>query len=241
FNFISDKGTTNNLYLSMSTVQLESSWLRYLEDEFRQDYMLQLKSFLQAERQRNKIIYPPGRLIFNALNTTPLDRVKVVLLGQDPYHGAGQAHVLSLSVQKGLPIPPSLNNIYKEVSSDLGLPVPAHGDLTYWAQQGVLLLNATLTVQAGNAGSPQKKGWERFTDKIISTVSQEKEGVVFLLWGNYAKAKQSLIDSGKHLILTAAHPSPFSAHYGFLGCRHFSRTNEYLQAQGKTPIDWRIS
>lgn len=225
----------------MSTVQLESSWLRYLEDEFRQDYMLQLKSFLQAEHQRNKIIYPPGRLIFNALNTTPLNRVKVVLLGQDPYHGAGQAHGLSFSVQKGIPIPPSLKNIYKEVSSDLGLPVPAHGDLTYWAQQGVLLLNATLTVQAGNAGSHQKKGWERFTDKIISTVSQEKEGVVFLLWGNYAKAKQSLIDSGKHLILTAAHPSPFSAHYGFLGCRHFSRTNEYLQAQGKTPIDWRIS
>lgn len=225
----------------MSTVQLESSWLRYLEDEFRQDYMLQLKSFLQAERQRNKIIYPPGRLIFNALNTTPLDRVKVVLLGQDPYHGAGQAHGLSFSVQKGIPIPPSLKNIYKEINSDLGLPLPAHGYLTYWAQQGVLLLNATLTVQAGNAGSHQKKGWERFTDKIISIVSQEKAGVVFLLWGNYAKAKQSLIDSGKHLILTAAHPSPFSAHYGFLGCRHFSRTNEYLQAQGKTPIDWRIS
>lgn len=224
----------------MSIVQLESSWLNHLKTEFEQDYMQQLKTFLQAEREKHATIYPPGSLIFNALNTTPFDRVKVVLLGQDPYHGAGQAHGLSFSVRKGIPIPPSLRNIYKEVCADLGLPTPPHGDLTSWARQGVLLLNATLTVEAGKAGSHQNKGWELFTDKVISIVSDHKEGVVFLLWGNYAKAKQTLIDSRKHLILTAAHPSPFSAHHGFFGCRHFSKANAYLQSQGKTPIDWRI-
>ncbi|QEC52657.1 uracil-DNA glycosylase [Anseongella ginsenosidimutans] len=224
----------------MSTIQLDTSWLKYLEGEFSQEYMCQLRAFLQAEKEKGVHIYPPGSLIFNALNTTPFDKVKVVLLGQDPYHGAGQAHGLSFSVQKGIAIPPSLKNIYKELHADLGMEIPPHGDLTSWAEQGVLLLNATLTVQAGCAGSHQKKGWESFTDKIISIVSEEKEGVVFLLWGNYAKAKQPLIDGKKHLILTAAHPSPFSAHYGFLGCRHFSSTNEYLVSQGKDPVDWQI-
>lgn len=224
----------------MSTIQLDTSWLAHLEGEFRQEYMCQLKAFLQAEREKGLKIYPPGPLIFNALNTTPFDKVKVVLLGQDPYHGAGQAHGLSFSVQKGISIPPSLKNIYKELHTDLGITIPPHGDLTSWAEQGVLLLNATLTVQASCAGSHQKKGWESFTDKIISIVSEEKEGVVFLLWGNYAKAKQPLIDGRKHLILKAAHPSPFSAHYGFFGCRHFSRANEYLVSRGKTPIDWQI-
>ncbi|HYH56761.1 MAG TPA: uracil-DNA glycosylase, partial [Anseongella sp.] len=182
----------------MSTVQLDPSWLEHLRDEFGKDYMQQLRAFLQAERENGLKIYPSGSLIFNALNTTPFDKVKVVLLGQDPYHGPGQAHGLSFSVQKGVPIPPSLQNIYKEINSDLGLGIPGHGDLTGWAEQGVLLLNATLTVRAGQAGSHQKKGWELFTDRIISIISEKKEGVVFLLWGNYAKAKQQLIDGQRH-------------------------------------------
>lgn len=214
--------------------------MEHLDREFTREYMQQLRAFLQAEKEKGVRIYPPGAFIFNALNTTPFDKVKVVLLGQDPYHGAGQAHGLSFSVQKGVATPPSLQNIYKELHSDLGLAIPPHGDLSSWAEQGVLLLNATLTVQANKAGSHQKKGWELFTDKIISTVSAEKEGVVFLLWGNYAKAKQTLIDPQKHKILAAAHPSPFSAHYGFFGCKHFSKANQYLVSTGKTPVNWEI-
>lgn len=233
-------GTNRLIFGSMSTIQLESSWLEHLREEFGQEYMQQLRAFLQEEKQKGLRIFPPGSLIFNALNTTPFDRVKVVLLGQDPYHGQGQAHGLSFSVQKGILIPPSLQNIYKELHADLGLTIPPHGDLTSWAEQGVLLLNATLTVRANQAGSHQKKGWETFTDKIISTVSSQKEGVVFLLWGNYAKAKQNLIDAGRHLVLTAAHPSPFSASYGFFGCKHFSKANEYLLSRGQEPIDWQI-
>lgn len=241
FYFIWLQRYIKNIYLVMSNIQLDPTWLAYLETEFNQEYMLRLKAFLQTEKEKGLRIYPPGPLIFNALNKTPFDRVKVVILGQDPYHGAGQAHGLSFSVPKGVAVPPSLKNIYKELESDLGIEMPAHGDLSHWAEQGVLLLNATLTVEAGRAGSHQKKGWEIFTDKIMSIVSREKEGIVFLLWGNYAKAKQALIDGQKHLILAAPHPSPFSAHYGFLGCRHFSRASEYLISRGKTPVDWRIS
>lgn len=225
----------------MAGVQLESSWMGHIGDEFEKDYMRSLKAFLKEEKQKGIRIFPPGSLIFNALNTTSFDRVKVVLLGQDPYHGVGQAHGLSFSVPDGVAVPPSLQNMYKELEADIpGFRIPAHGNLTRWAEQGVLLLNATLTVRAGQAGSHQNKGWETFTDKVISTVSAEKTGVVFLLWGRYARAKKILIDASRHQILEAPHPSPFSASYGFFGCRHFSKANEYLRQNGEEPIDWQL-
>ncbi|POY35420.1 uracil-DNA glycosylase [Solitalea longa] len=220
---------------------LEFSWFVELKDEFEKDYMIRLKAFLQQEKDNGTVIYPKATEIFNAFNYTPFDKVKVVIIGQDPYHGAGQAHGLCFSVQKDVAVPPSLKNIYKELEADLGLKAPGHGSLTEWAQQGVLLLNATLTVRANQAGSHQNKGWEQFTDTVIKCLSDKKEGLVFILWGNYAKAKAALIDEKKHFILTAAHPSPFSAYNGFLGCRHFSKTNELLVKQGFAPVNWQIT
>jgi uracil-DNA glycosylase len=223
------------------SIELEPSWLNILKGEFEQEYMLKLKKFLKEEKESGQIIYPRGKDIFNAFWKTPFTDLKVVILGQDPYHGINQAHGLSFSVQRGVPIPPSLQNIYKELQTDIpGFKIPNHGDLTEWAEQGVLLLNATLTVRASSAGSHQKSGWETFTDKVISEISKEKEGIVFLLWGKFAQAKAELIDEKKHHILKAAHPSPFSAYNGFFGCKHFSKTNSILEKEGKKPIDWQI-
>lgn len=222
------------------SIQLESSWKTVLEPEFEKPYMKALKTFLQAELQQYTV-FPPNKLIFNAFNHTPFDRVKVVILGQDPYHNFGQAHGLSFSVPRGMDIPPSLRNIYKELQTDIpGFRVPDHGDLTAWADQGVLLLNATLTVRAHTAGSHQRKGWEAFTDKAIAELSARRSGLVFLLWGRYAKDKAALIDYRKHHLLTAAHPSPLSAHNGFFGCRHFSKANQFLEQEGLKPIDWQV-
>lgn len=218
---------------------LEDGWKAALAAEFGKEYFFALKRFLVEEKGRCRV-FPPGSLIFNAFNHTPFDRVKVVLLGQDPYHGAGQAHGLCFSVPDGVPKPPSLVNIFKELNSDLGLPVPAHGNLTAWADRGVLLLNATLTVRENQAGSHQNRGWETFTDEAIRQLSGRRKGLVFLLWGNFAIAKRSLIDNSRHTILTAAHPSPLAAHKGFFGCRHFSKTNEILTRQGSGPIDWSL-
>jgi uracil-DNA glycosylase len=223
-----------------ANIQLQASWLAELETEFQQDYMLKLKSFLQAEKAAHKQIYPPGNLIFNALNTTPFDQVKVVILGQDPYHGPGQAHGLCFSVLPGVDIPPSLINIYKELQADLGIAPASQGCLTHWAKQGVLLLNAVLTVERARAASHQGKGWELFTDKIVHCLNDKRQGLVFLLWGSYAQKKGQFIDRQKHLVLQSAHPSPLSAHRGFLGNRHFSQTNAYLLSQSKTAIDWQI-
>jgi uracil-DNA glycosylase len=222
-------------------VEIESSWLQILHDEFEKPYMLQLKQFLKQEKEAGHKVYPKGSDIFNAFNHTPFTNLKAVILGQDPYHGANQAMGLSFAVHKGIPVPRSLANIYKELKTDIsGFETPNHGDLTKWADQGVLLLNATLTVQAGLAGSHQKKGWEIFTDTVIRKISEEKEGIVFLLWGRFAQAKAELIDQTKHHILKAAHPSPFSAESGFFGCHHFSKTNELLRKQGNKEIDWQI-
>ncbi len=222
-------------------VEIEASWLKILHDEFEKDYMIKLKEFLKEEKEAGHKVYPKGSDIFNAFNHTPFDNLKAVILGQDPYHGANQAFGLSFAVQKGITVPPSLKNIYKELQADIpGFILPNHGDLTKWADQGVLLLNATLTVQAGKPGSHQKKGWEIFTDTVIRKISEEKEGVVFLLWGKFAQAKSELIDDTKHYILKAAHPSPYSADNGFFGCKHFSKTNDLLKSQGKEPIDWQI-
>jgi uracil-DNA glycosylase len=220
--------------------QIEESWKDLLFDEFRSDYFLGLKEFLVAERKKNKI-YPPGSQIFNAFNFTPFDTVRVVILGQDPYHGKGQAHGLCFSVPQGINPPPSLINIFKELNSDLGIPVPVHGNLEKWAKQGVLLLNATLTVRANQAGSHQGKGWERFTDTVIQRLSDQREGLVYILWGRFAQAKETLIDTKKHYVLKAAHPSPFSAYNGFFGCKHFSKTNELLRHHGLTEIDWDLT
>ncbi len=218
-------------------VSIEPSWKKVLKDEFEQDYFKNL-----AEKVRQSYleghVFPPPKFVFNAFNLCPFDSVKVVIIGQDPYHGAGQAHGLCFSVQDGVAIPPSLKNIYKEIKNDLGKDVPPSGNLERWARQGVLLLNANLTVQAGNAGSHQGWGWEEFTDAAIKKVSEEKEGVVFLLWGRFAQNKSALIDESKHLILKAPHPSPLSAHNGWFGSGHFSKTNEYLESLGKEPIDW---
>lgn len=220
--------------------QIETSWKGVLADEFGSDYFMLLKEFLLEEKSKH-LVYPPGNLIFNAFNSTPFDKVKVVILGQDPYHGKGQAHGLCFSVPSGVTQPPSLVNIFKELHSDLGIPVPVSGNLERWAKQGVLLLNATLTVRANQAGSHQGKGWEIFTDAVIRKLSDTRTGIVFLLWGKYAQAKEALIDTKKHYILKAAHPSPFSAFNGFFGCRHFSKTNEILVRHGLEPVDWRIN
>ena len=219
--------------------RIHESWKERLTEEFNRPYFAALKDFL-VEEKKSHVVYPPGNKIFAAFDRTPFEKVKVVILGQDPYHGKGQAHGLCFSVPPGIPPPPSLVNIFRELHTDLGLPVPAHGNLEAWADQGVLLLNATLTVRANQAGSHQNKGWEDFTDSVIRKLSREKEGLVFILWGRYAQAKESLIDAGRHHILKAAHPSPFSAQSGFFGCRHFSRTNEILKQQGQEPIAWLL-
>lgn len=202
--------------------------------------MEELRRFLAEETEAGKTLFPSEPLVFNALNSTPLANVKVVILGQDPYHGPGQAHGLCFSVAQGVPPPPSLKNIFKEIHQDLGLPIPDHGCLQSWAAQGVLLLNATLTVEQHNAGSHQRRGWERFTDRIIEQLSSHCDGIVFLLWGSYAQKKSLLIDERKHKILKAPHPSPLSAHRGFFGCKHFSQANAWLEAQGETPVDWGV-
>lgn len=218
-------------------VKIHESWKTVLNDEFEKSYFKILSEFVRAEYLSTKI-FPPARLIFNAFNLCPFDEVKVVILGQDPYHGVGQAEGLCFSVPDQVPMPPSLQNIYKEIAADVGGAAPPSGNLANWARQGVLLLNATLTVRVNSAGSHQGQGWEIFTDAVIQKISQTKKNVVFLLWGNYAKNKRELIDQSKHLVLTAAHPSPFSAANGFFGCRHFSQTNQYLADTGQTPIRW---
>lgn len=222
-------------------VQIHPSWKEVLKEEFTKPYFEQIVTFLRAEKATGKQIYPPGPLIFNAFNQTSFDKVSVVILGQDPYHGAGQAHGLSFSVQNGIKPPPSLVNIFKEIKSDIGIDMPVqYGNLTKWAQQGVLLLNAALTVREGDPFSHAKYGWADFTDAVIKTISDKKENVVFLLWGKFAQEKQLLIDQTKHFVLTAAHPSPFSADKGFFGCRHFSKTNQLLMQKDLPPIDWKL-
>ena len=222
-------------------VKIEESWKNVLKAEFTKSYFQQAVTFIKTEKSQGKTIYPPGQLIFNAFDKTPFNKVKVVLLGQDPYHGPGQAMGLSFSVPDGIPPPPSLINIFKELQTDIGMPIPKTGNLTKWANEGILLLNAVLTVRANEAASHAKIGWMDFTNAVISKVSQEKENVVFLLWGRFAQEKQSLIDETRHLVLKAAHPSPLGAHKGFFGCRHFSKTNDYLMKHGKDPIDWRLN
>ncbi len=219
--------------------QIEESWKELLSEQFKADYFKKLKEFLVQEKKKY-IVYPSGNKIFAAFEHTPFENLKVVILGQDPYHGAGQAHGLCFSVPDGIPKPPSLQNIFKEINNDMGLPIPASGNLEKWAKQGVLLLNATLTVRANQAGSHQGQGWETFTDEVIRTISKNKESVVFLLWGNYAQAKEILIDITKHHVLKAPHPSPLSVSRGFFGCKHFSKTNILLTNAGKHAIDWYI-
>jgi uracil-DNA glycosylase len=222
-------------------VQIEKSWKEVLKKEFAKAYFKGIATFIKIEISQNKTIFPPGRLIFNAFNLTPFDQVKVVILGQDPYHGQGQAHGLSFSVTEGITPPPSLINIFKEIESDMGIGMPPrYGNLTKWASQGVLLLNAFLTVRANEPLSHSKIGWETFTDNVIRALSEKKEGLVFILWGKFAQQKQELIDETKHYVLKAAHPSPFSADKGFFGCKHFSLTNDYLAKNGKMPIDWKL-
>ncbi|MPL99175.1 Uracil-DNA glycosylase [bioreactor metagenome] len=219
--------------------KIEESWKKLLAGEFQQPYFSKLKDFL-VEEKRKYSVFPPGDRIFSAFDLTPFDKVKVVILGQDPYHGRGQAHGLCFSVNPGIPFPPSLVNIFKELQSDLGIKPPISGELSAWAHQGVLLLNTVLTVRENTADSHKNKGWEQFTDSVIRYISAEKENVVFILWGNNAKVKTQLIDTAKHCILTAAHPSPLSASRGFFGCRHFSRANEYLVSKNIEPIDWQL-
>jgi len=221
-------------------VKIEPGWKEILKDEFNKPYFLQIVTFLKTEKAAGKTIFPPGSLIFNAFNTTPFEKVKVVILGQDPYHGKGQAHGLSFSVPFGIPPPPSLINIFKELKSDTGTPIPNHGNLTKWAERGVMLLNAFLTVRANEPMSHSNIGWGQFTDTVISKTSSLKQDVVFLLWGKFAQEKQALVDETKNYLLKAAHPSPFSADKGFFGCRHFSRTNEYLVRNGIDPVDWAL-
>ena len=222
-------------------VKIEPSWKEALKNEFTKPYFLEIVTFLKIEKNAGKIIYPPGPLLFNAFNQTPFNKVKVVIIGQDPYHNPGQAHGLSFSVPNGIKPPPSLVNIYKEIQKDLGIAMPAgYGNLTRWAEQGVLLLNAILTVRANEPASHAKIGWMNFTDTVITKISDEKKGVIFLLWGKFAQEKQLLIDETKHFVLKAAHPSPFSADKGFFGCKHFSKTNELLTDQGLPPIDWKL-
>ncbi|WP_373475044.1 uracil-DNA glycosylase [Sphingorhabdus sp.] len=224
----------------MPDIQLHESWKTPLLSEFSSDYMAALKQFLQSEKAAGKTIYPKGSEWFRALNLTPLDKVRVVILGQDPYHGPDQAHGLCFSVRPGVRPPPSLLNIFKELESDLGLPRPRHGFLEHWARQGVLLLNSVLTVEMAKAASHSQKGWERFTDAVIKLVNDKPDPVVFLLWGSYAQKKAAFVDATRHLVLKAAHPSPLSAHKGFLGCRHFSQANAFLEKHGQSPIDWSL-
>ena len=221
-------------------IRLNSSWLEPLRGEFEQPYMADLKRFLCTERERGKRIFPKGGEWFRALDLTPLEKVRVVILGQDPYHGEGQAHGLCFSVQPGVRPPPSLVNIYKELESDLGIKRPTHGFLEHWTSQGVLLLNSVLTVQMGQAASHRDRGWERFTDRIIREVNAKSEPVVFMLWGSYAQKKAAFVDTSRHMVLKAAHPSPLSAHSGFFGCRHFSKANAFLESRGIQPIDWAL-
>ena len=218
-------------------VRIDESWKSILQDEFEKDYFLKLTEFIRDEYKTRKI-FPPAKLIFNAFDQCTFDKLKVVILGQDPYHGPGQAHGLCFSVNDGVNFPPSLRNIFKELQNDIGKPIPRSGNLTDWAKQGVLLLNATLTVQAYMAGSHQNKGWEQFTDAVIHKINHQKENVVFILWGNYAISKSKLIDQNKHLVLTSVHPSPLSASRGFFGNKHFSKTNDYLIEKGLKPIKW---
>lgn len=220
---------------------LTGAWRQRLGLRLETPAMQELAAYLRAQKAKGHIIYPPGPLIFNAFNRTPFEAVKVVILGQDPYHGPGQAHGLSFSVPAGVPPPPSLQNIFKELTTDLGLPRPATGNLTAWADQGVLLLNAVLTVEQARPGSHQSRGWEEFTDAAISALVEDRDGLVFMLWGAYAQAKGRIIDNRRHCVLRAPHPSPLSAHRGFLGCRHFSAANRYLQGRGLKPIDWRLN
>ena len=223
----------------MSSIKIHDSWKNVLSDVFETPYFQNIRQFLTAEKQHGKLIYPPGNLIFNAFDSTPFDEVKVVLLGQDPYHGAGQAMGLSFSVPRQMPIPASLRNVYKELADDLDFTIPSHGDLSAWARQGVLMLNAILTVEAGRAGSHKDIGWQKFTDAVIRKLSEEKSGLVFLLWGNFARSKKDLIDGNKHYILESPHPSPLAGN-AFLGNRHFSMVNEILLKEGKKPIDWQV-
>lgn len=221
-------------------VKIEASWKEVLKAEFSKPYFEQAVLHIKTEKLQGKTIYPPGSLLFNAFNTTPFDKVKVVILGQDPYHGPGQAHGLCFSVQPGVPPPPSLVNIFKELQDDIGIPIPNHGNLTHWAQQGVFLLNASLSVRAGEPMSHSKIGWAAFTDTVIKKIADLKSNVVFILWGKFAQEKRVLIDESKHCILRSVHPSPLSAYAGFFGCKHFSKTNEYLVSKGIDPIDWSL-
>lgn len=226
--------------ISLKNISIEESWKEKMADEFQKEYFIQLKKFLLEEKVKGYRIFPVGLQIFNAFKYTPFSKVKVVIAGQDPYHGTGQANGLCFSVDESNQLPPSLVNIFKELHADLNLPVPKHGNLEKWAKQGVLLLNATLTVRCNEANSHKGKGWEIFTDAVIKKLSDEKSGIVFLLWGKSAGLKQTLVDKKKHFILTAAHPSPFSAHAGFFGCSHFSKVNKILEDQGKVPVDWSL-
>ncbi len=223
--------------MTQSAPKIEESWRLALKDEFEADYFSSLKEFLRKE-VKTQTVYPPGKLIFSAFNLTPLTAVRVVIIGQDPYHGYGQAQGLAFSVPNGARIPPSLQNIYKELHEDMGIPIPTSGNLEKWAHQGVMLLNATLTVRAGQPASHHGRGWEVFTNQVIRTISDLRAGIVFLLWGRFAQEKAELIDTSKHYILKATHPSPFSAHKGFFGCHHFSKTNEILRSNGMGEIDW---
>ncbi|MBY6189767.1 uracil-DNA glycosylase [Microbulbifer agarilyticus] len=222
------------------SIKIHPSWFAVLESQFGQPYMIELRKFLQQEKQAGKSIFPPSAQVFNAFNSTPFDQVKVVILGQDPYHGAGQAHGLCFSVMPGVRVPPSLKNIYKEMESDLGIAPPDHGCLQPWAEQGVLLLNATLTVEESKAGAHQGRGWEQFTDAAVHALAEQRDGLVFILWGSYAQKKGGFIDDRRHLVLRGPHPSPLSAHRGFFGTRPFSQANAYLQQQGDVPIDWSL-
>jgi uracil-DNA glycosylase len=221
-------------------VKIESGWKQLLKDEFEKPYFHQIVLHLKTERAQGKIIYPPGPQIFNAFNSTPFDRVKVVILGQDPYHGPQQAHGLCFSVTKNVQPPPSLQNIFKELQDDVGVKIPSLGDLSHWAQQGVFLLNASLTVRAGEPMSHARIGWSIFTDTVIRKISEHKKNVVFMLWGKFAQEKRTLIDESKHLVLRSVHPSPLSAHAGFMGCKHFSKANHYLMSHGIDPVDWQL-
>lgn len=223
---------------ALDTTAIGPSWMNAIGDEFDAPYMQSLRTFLKQEKTAGHTVYPPHADIFNALTLTAFDEINVVILGQDPYHGPDQAHGLAFSVRAGVKLPPSLKNIYKEISSEFGVTMPPRGDLTGWAQQGVLLLNATLTVQAAQAGSHQGRGWEHFTDAVIRAVNDRRNHVVFMLWGSHAQKKGAFIDREKHLVLQAPHPSPLSAHRGFLGCGHFKAANDYLEAHGRAPIDW---